>query len=137
MKGVSAVIATILMLMITIALASLAYTYISGAFTQATGVVVQMDGTATSCSAKSITVYVRNAGTIATDASLITLSGTNSTGSALSPASVVCGPATLKLPAGGGAVRCVTPLTNGGQGYNRIIVSGPSNTVSESVYCSG
>lgn len=139
MKGVSAVIATILMLMITIALAALAYTYISGAFTQATGVVVQIDATATTCSGSAITVYVRNSGTEQTDASKISLSGTSSTGVPLG-VSVVngpCGLSSLKLPAGGGAVKCTTTLTGATQGNNRVVVSGPSNTVTGSVYCAG
>ena len=136
MKGVSAVIATILMLMITIAMAGVAYMYISGIFTQQTGTVVQIDATATSCLGTTITVYVRDAGTSPFVDNLITLSGTTSTGVAI--ASVACDAAApfVTLSAGGGAVACPTTLT-GTAGTNRIVVAGPSNTVTGSVYCSG
>jgi flagellin-like protein len=132
MKGVSAVIATILMLMITIALATLAYTYISGTFTGATGIVIELDAQATTCSGTTITVYVRNSGTIATDTSKVTLSGTNSAGDTI--AGGTCG--NDDLNAGAGAVACDLTLT-GTQGNNRVVVSGPQNTVSGTVYCSG
>ena len=62
MKGISAVIATILMLMITIALAGTAYLYITGVFTARTGVVVSVDPS-TTCGANVITTYVKNDGT--------------------------------------------------------------------------
>ena len=61
MKGVSTVIATILMLMITIALAGMAYTYISGIFSSRTSVVLTIDNTL--CNSTAVTVYVRNDGT--------------------------------------------------------------------------
>lgn len=130
-KGVSAVIATILMLMITIALATLAYTYISGTFSEATGVVITIDE-ATSCSGTTITVYIRNGGTTATSTDLVTVSGTNSAGSAIS--SVTCGDDSLN--AGAGAVPCDNTLT-GTQGTNKVVISGPTNTVTGTVYCSG
>ncbi len=61
MKGVSTVIATLLMLIITIALAGLAYTYISGVFSARTAVV--FDIIEATCPADYITVTVRNDGT--------------------------------------------------------------------------
>jgi len=133
MKGISAVIATILMLMITIALAGVAYMYISGIFTQSTGVVIQLDATATSCSGKVITTYVRNTGTIATTLDLIALSGTNSAG-----VPIASQPCALSgaLVAGGGAVPC-TQLLTGTQGTNTIVASGPTNTARGTVYCPG
>jgi flagellin-like protein len=135
MKGVSAVIATILMLMITIAMAGVAYMYISGIFTAKTGVVIEIDATATSCATTTITVYVRNTGTIKTDASKVALSGTKPDGTALgTPGN--CGVATLALNAGAGSVACTTTL-GGGQGTNRIVAAGPTNTITGSVYCPG
>jgi flagellin-like protein len=62
MKGVSAVIATILMLMITIALAGTAYLYISGVFGSKTSSAIAFD-TTSRCNADSFIVYVRNDGT--------------------------------------------------------------------------
>jgi flagellin-like protein len=133
MKGVSAVIATILMLMITIAMAGVAYMYISGIFTSKTGTVVDIDETATSCSGTTITVFVRNTGTIAFSKALITLSGTNSAGVAMTGGACTAG----TLNAGAGSLTCGTTLTGASTGNNRIVVSGPSNTVTGSVYCSG
>ncbi len=132
-KGVSAVIATILMLMITIAMAGLAYGFISGAFTTKTGVVIEIDATSTRCSGVIITVWVRNTGTMATTANLVSTSGTNSQGGTIG--SVVCGASTVNLYAGGGAVSCAT-LT-GTAGTNTIIASGPANSVPGTVYCPG
>ena len=132
-KGVSAVIATILMLMITIALAGMAYMYISGIFTAKTGIVIEIDETATSCSGTTITVYVRNMGTISTTADKVTISGTKPDGSAIT--STTCGASTTTLTAGGAAVACAT--VTGGAGTNTIVVSGPTNTVRGTVYCAG
>jgi flagellin-like protein len=134
MKGVSAVIATILMLMITIAMAGVAYMYISGIFTSKTGTIVEIDESATSCAGTSITVYVRNTGTIAFDKSKISISGTTSAGGPIASQSCAAGP----LNAGAGSSACgnLVALT-GTQGNNRIVVSGPSNTATGSIYCSG
>jgi len=138
MKGISAVIATILMLMITIAMAGVAYMYISGIFTQQTGTITDIDESATSCLVTTITVYVRNSGTIAFDAQKITLSGTTSAGGSLTPAAgIACVAAATTLNAGGGSLKCTGTLTGATTGNNRIVVSGPSNTATGSVYCSG
>ncbi len=134
MKGISAVIATILMLMITIALAGVAYMYISGIFTAKTGIVIELDATATSCSGVTITTYLRNTGTIASDASKVTLSGTNSQGTAMT--SGACGADTLALNAGAGSAACTKTLT-GTAGTNTIVASGPTNTARGTVYCPG
>ena len=134
-KGVSAVIATILMLMITIAMAGLAYGFISGAFTQKTGVVIEIDETGTNCVGTTITVWVRNTGTMAADCSDVTIGGTNSQGTTMTGG--VCGPATDNLYAGAGADDCATTTLTGTPGTNAITASGPSNTVSGTVYCSG
>jgi len=137
-KGVSAVIATILMLMITIAMAGLAYGFISGAFTQKTGVVIEIDETGTSCSGTIITVYVRNTGTMAADCADVTLSGTTSAGASMTmTGGGTCGPATDKLNAGAGAKKCATTTGTGTPGTNTVVASGPSNTVSATVYCPG
>lgn len=61
MKGISTVIATILMLMITIALAGTAYLYISGTFTQQTAVVLEF--TEATCTGDPIVPTVQNSGT--------------------------------------------------------------------------
>ena len=69
MKGISTVIATILMLMITIALAGTAYLYISGAFTQQTQGLEVIDSF---CSGgNAVTITVSNVGTNAISANTI------------------------------------------------------------------
>ncbi len=62
MKGISAVVATLLMLIITIGLAGLAYSYISGVFTARTAVILSVDA-ASYCNQTNIVAYVRNDGT--------------------------------------------------------------------------
>lgn len=59
MKGISTVIATILMLMITIALAGTAYVYISGAFTSKQRTISLVDAY---CVGTSLTFVIRNEG---------------------------------------------------------------------------
>ena len=65
MKGVSAVIATILMLMITIALAGIAYMYISGIFTSKTATGIEVVDTY--CAGGNATITIRNIGTTSMD----------------------------------------------------------------------
>jgi flagellin-like protein len=135
MKGISAVIATILMLLITIALAGVAYLYIQGTVTQKTGIVLAIDESATTCVGTDIQLYVKNIGTLPYDANKITVSGTNSNGGLI--AGITCYPAsnaTSTMAAGGASVRCVS-LT-GTAGTNTIVASG-ATTVRGTVYCSG
>ena len=60
MKGVSTVIATLLMLVITIALAGMAYVYISGFFTTQTQGIEVVDAY---CVGNSVTITIKNIGT--------------------------------------------------------------------------
>jgi len=77
MKGISTVVATILMLMITIALAGTAYMYINGVFTSKTGIVLSIASADCSMSGGTYTalVLVRNDGTLT--ASSVTVTATN------------------------------------------------------------
>lgn len=59
MKGISTVVATILMLMITIALAGTAYLYISGVFTSKTRTLSMIDSY---CAGTNGSVIIRNEG---------------------------------------------------------------------------
>jgi len=61
-KGVSAVIATVLMLIITIALAGTAYMYITGVFT---GTVQEIEIVDSFCEGGEVTITIRNIGTTA------------------------------------------------------------------------
>ncbi len=76
-KGISTVIATLLMLVITIALAGFAYTYLSGTVQSRTSVV--LDFVESTCNGDPIFVTVRNDGQ--TQSGAITVSGTQPDGS--------------------------------------------------------
>jgi len=60
-KGVSAIIATILLLMITIGLAGMAYVFMSGMMTSRTSKVISLLDT--SCTDTNITIVISNDGT--------------------------------------------------------------------------
>ncbi len=62
MKGVSTVIATILMLMITIALAGTAYLYISGVFTSKQRIISVVDAFCTGSPTGTLSIVLRNDG---------------------------------------------------------------------------
>ncbi len=134
-KGVSEVIATLLMLIITIAMAGLAYSYISGVFVARTGKIVEIDSGATFCSNNVITAYVRNVGTVdfASKDVGIQKQGVDTF--------VACdlAAATETVIGGGPVIKCDTTIT-GTQGNNIIVVgafgsAGPTNTVRVNVFC--
>ena len=77
MKGISDVIAVLLMLIITIALAGLAYAYITGVFASRTAVVLSISGADCASNGGDITVYVRNDGTADSGPVSVTITGTN------------------------------------------------------------
>ena len=62
MKGISDVIAVLLMLIITIALAGLAYAYITGVFSSRTSVLFSLDPTSTTCNKSYFHLSIRNDG---------------------------------------------------------------------------
>ena len=132
-KGISTIIAALLMLIITIALAGFAYTYITGVLTQRISVVLSLEEIATVCNGgtNAITVGVTNDGTAAIALSAITLSGTNSAGSAITSAACA---ASGNLNAGT-TVICTNTVT-GSDGTNTIIVSGGGRTARGTVFCS-
>jgi flagellin-like protein len=125
MKGVSAVIATILMLVITIALAGLAYSFMSGILTARTAVILSIDAGATQCSGNTITVYVKNEGTAS--ASVTAYAATAPGG----PANITCGTQTIASGASVG----FTCTKTGGAGYYPLRATSTGATTSGSVYC--
>ena len=131
MKGISAVIATILMLMITIALAGTAYLYITGVFTSRTGVVLSIEQ-ATSCAANSgpITVWIRNDGTGVASVDYITI--TNSSGS---PSGATCAGVPGLLINAGRSINTTCSNRCCGSGLYAITVSGGSSSAQGSIYC--
>lgn len=90
MKGVSAVIATILMLIITIALAGMAYMYISGIFTGTTQGIELVDSY---CSAGVANIKIRNAGSTDIGVGAIEVARSSPAGS------VACTDATMQTQA--------------------------------------
>ena len=136
MKGISAVIATILMLMITIALAGTAYLYITGVFTSRTGVVLSLDAQSSSCGASNgnITVFIRNDGT--TVATGLTLSFIGPNGATISMA---CYPNATTTPAlainAGSSASATCQGRTQGAGLYTISVSSGGSSASGSQYC--
>lgn len=63
MKAVSTIMATILMLVITIALAAVAFAYMYGLIGTKLAVILSIDPASTQCSGTAITMYVKNEGT--------------------------------------------------------------------------
>lgn len=135
MKGISAVIATIMMLVITIALAGVAYLYISGIFTQQTGRIVALEESATFCNTTGIFLYVKNTGTQAFSKSNLNI---GLQGSTLRDCNSTAAGDTA-VPPGGASVLCENSITGTAQGFNTIIVSGkglgPTNTIRTPISC--
>jgi flagellin-like protein len=126
MKGISDIIAMLLMLVITIAIAGLAYGFITGIFTSRTAVILTF--TSTQCSGSTIYAYVRNDGTTA--ASSVVVNTANNPGEA---ASKQCdGPASISP----GTEANYTCTKAGGAGYYALRVSATGTSATGSVYCS-
>jgi flagellin-like protein len=128
MKGVSAVIATILMLMITIALAGTAYMYITGVFQSRTAVVLAISDS--DCDDTEITVWVRNDGSQQATGVNVAIDGTD----------VTCGATgDIDVPAGGEGTCVVTRTAggsgNGASGYHSIRANAGGVSARGSVYC--
>ncbi len=140
MKGVSTVIATLLMLIITIAMAGLAYSYISGLFSAKTGKIIEIDTGGTFCSGTTVTVYIKNEGTVDFTANNANIQKQGFTAKA-------CTTAATNVVAGGASVACTNTLTSVAadgitQGNNIIVANagaaaGPTNTVRANVFCPG
>ena len=120
MKGVSSVIATILMLMITIALAGMAYTYISGLFRTRTAVVLSVADA--QCTTGGVTVYVRNDGTATS--STVTVSRDDGAASC-----------TITSIAAGQEGTCKIGTASPGAGYHTLRAVATGSTTTGSVYC--
>jgi flagellin-like protein len=129
MKGVSTVIATLLMLVITISLAGLTYAYMSGLFSTQTSVVLQVDAGATSCSGTTISMFVKNVGTgsgSVTAYAATTIGGT--------PVQCTGGTNPQTIAAGGSAT--FTCTKTGASGYYALRATASGTSASGNVYCS-
>jgi len=123
MKGISAVIATLLLLVITLGLVGLAYGYISGIFTRATmtlSVIATPD-----CAAGTATVRIRNDDTsrsISAVSQIFRVVNSDCTA-----------PATAAIAAGG---TTTYTFTNCGVGRaHSWKLDGPSNTIDVTFWC--
>lgn len=130
MKGISAVIATILMLMITIALAGTAYMYIRGIFTGSVAKAISIiDATCEAGSAYRITVKNLDSSLSITANTELTVMVDNK------PVTTVSWNPTT-IPAGGISMATVTNPAGGTAGTAHTIkVIGPSNSDEEPAYC--
>lgn len=137
-KGISTVIATLLMLVITIALAGFAYTYISGTLTARTGVVINLlDATCGSggAAADSIQVTVLNDGTTASGALTVTATAPDGTTTTGTCTTVSINPGTQGSCPGSGIDRALLAANTAGS--YRIRITSPSGTpVTGTVFCS-
>jgi len=127
MKGISDVIAMLLMLVITIGLVGLAYSYISGVFTAKTAVILEIDPGSTFCiNTTHAQVGVRNAGT--STSGTITIQIFNVTGASTSQP---------MPPLSSGQLNTTIMSRPSGIGYLRVVASTTGVSASGSLYCSG
>jgi FlaG/FlaF family flagellin (archaellin) len=126
MKGISDVIAMLLMLVITIGLVGVAYSYIMGIFTARTAVTLEIDGGTTFCiNSTHAQVGVRNSGT--STSGTITIQIFNATG-AFTTDSI------LALSSGQLATKIMSRPS--GTGYFRVVASTTGTSASGTLYCS-
>jgi FlaG/FlaF family flagellin (archaellin) len=131
MRGISDVIAMLLMLVITIGLVGVAYSYITGVFTARTSVTLSIDSQNSYCNSTHLVVAVRNDGTNPSGA--VTVVAYNVTGASSScniPSPPGIGPGafnTCSIQKGA--------TTISGAGYYRITASTAGSTASGIIYC--
>jgi flagellin-like protein len=133
MKGISAIIATILLLVMTIGLASLAYTYFRGAILSTTSKLIEVTGG--SCDAEitpGFYVVVKNMDPVndieASKELSVFIDGKIATNISWSP--------TETITHGGGVVRGEINERGGTEGTSHTIrVTGPSNEDTVTVTC--
>jgi hypothetical protein len=124
MKGISTIIATIMMVVITIGLISVAYLYMSGLITSRTTQNIQLVDAFCRASDKHIIALVKNIGT--TSISTLSFVVRGSTGAATyNPG--------LPLAAGATTSCDITPV--GTTGPNELRIIGPANAVGGTVNC--
>lgn len=132
MKGISTVLATLLMLIITIALAGVAYAYISGIFqTKATKLINVVDS---SCSANTgFFITVKNLDSfneIDTSEIIVRVNDTTVTSDNIS-----WDPETISANSGTSIATIKCPVCASAGTAHRIRVIGPSNTEQSTAFC--
>jgi len=131
MKGISDVIAMLLMLVITIGLVGLAYSYISGVFTARTAVVLSIAPEASSCTPTQITVAVRNDGTTASGTVTLSITAPNGANACSNPAN----PTISSVPPGQQVTTSCTRASGQGSGYYRVVASTAGSVAQGMIYC--
>ena len=141
MKGISTIIATIIMVVITIGLISVAYLYMSGLVTSRTGTNLQLVDAY--CRSGNFTLLIKNAGTI-------DLSGTTGS-SGIGPLTIVirgttttggwwCDFNPVNTIKAGNVTLCknntpISPASAVVAGANDIRIIGPSNAIPGTLFC--
>lgn len=120
MKGVSTIIATILLVVITMGLISVAYLYMSGLIAGTTATNIQLSDAY--CNTSHIIYLIKNIGTDNVDSLTFYVDGALTT--------ATCNP-TLPIPAKN-STTCIHSAT---QGIHEIRVVGPSNVGPGTVDC--
>jgi FlaG/FlaF family flagellin (archaellin) len=131
MKGISTIIATILMVVITIGLISVAYLYMSGLITGSTAQNIALMDAYCDAGTNTINMLIRNDGTTSITFSNVKfyLDGTVFT-AAPTPA---CTTSTLNA---GSTQTCSNSTTTAiTDGFHELRVVGPSNAVGGSIQC--
>ena len=131
MKGISDVIAMLLMLVVTIGLVGLAYSYISGVFTARTAVVLSIVSEASFCNSTAITVAVRNDGTSPSGAVTLSITAPNGANACSNPAN----PTITSIPPGGQQTTSCSRVSGQGAGYYRVVASTAGSTAQGLIYC--
>ena len=127
MKAISDIIAVLLMLIITIGLAGLAYSYISGVFTSRTAVTLSIDAAGCSCNTTHVTVMVRNDGTAKSGTVTVTITDPN--GKSASDTISSIDPGTEQ------SVSIGRPSGSTGAMYYSVRATTTGSSTSGSVYC--
>ena len=129
MKGISAIIATILLLLITIALAGTAYMYVSGMLTGRIQKTITILSATCSQDGKTLTVVLSNDGTA--DITSDDLDWIVDAGGTPEVSTFSCGG---DIAPHSSAV-CTNTTTSDRSGTIKITTVGPSNSVETIIYC--
>jgi FlaG/FlaF family flagellin (archaellin) len=128
MKGVSTIIASILMVVITIGLTSVAYLYMSGLLISRTVTNIQLADAY--CKTGSLYFLIKNIGTQNINNNVTVVIR----GSTLAVGAITCDPL-FPLGAGNSTFCRNTSALNTQPGANELRIIGPSNAVGGTVFC--
>jgi len=117
--------ATILLLVITLALVGLAYGFIQNLFLSRTAVTLSLETEASTCPGNTVTIYVRNDGTQTSGS--VTVTVTNATGTSW--------PCTINSINPGTDASCSVTKTGSGAGTYKVRASTAGSTTTGSIYC--